>query len=170
MEGAENYRSYLHSSFWYFEIDRSSLCVLQASEFLRGEGGGQMQQTFLPTGRQSSKPITTTDCSHVACYTTLSTDYMHVLPQYLDNSRLPRTTEYLTIPALFVYVYCIGDSSQESVPQIVTKPLLQCFTFSRSFQTLILVSKEKYFPLLASFSVRIYTDMAQYKRTQKEHG
>jgi hypothetical protein len=96
MEGAESYRSYLQSSFWYFEIDRSSLCVLQASEFLHGEGGGQMQQKFLRTGPQSSKLITTTDCSHVACYTTLSTDYMHVLQQYLDSSQLPQITEYLT--------------------------------------------------------------------------
>ena len=132
MEGAESYRSYLQSSFWYFEIDRSSVCVLQASEFLHGEGGGQMQQTFLPTGRQGSNPITTTDCSHVACYTTLSTDYMLVLQQYLDSSQMPRITEYLTtVPALFVDVCCIGDSSQEPVPQIVPKPLFYCFTFSR---------------------------------------
>jgi hypothetical protein len=56
MEGAESYRSYPQSSFWYFEIDRSSMCVLQASEFLQGAGGGQMQQAFLPTGRQGGKP------------------------------------------------------------------------------------------------------------------
>ena len=91
-----------------------------------------MQQTFLPTGRQGSNPITTTDCSHVACYTTLSTDYMLVLQQYLDSSQMPRITEYLTtVPALFVDVCCIGDSSQEPVPQIVPKPLFYCFTFSR---------------------------------------
>jgi hypothetical protein len=145
MEGAESYRSYLQSSFWYSEIDRSSLCVLQASEFLHEEGGGQMQQTFLPTGRQSSKPITTTDCSHAAYYTTLSTDYVHVLQQYLDSSQLPRITEYLTIPELSVNVCCIDDSSQQPVPQIVPKPLLHCFTFSRHFYNFNLGFKGKIF-------------------------
>ena len=78
-----------------------------------------MQETFLPTGRQSSKPshpqttvmlLVTRQCQLTTCM---------YRQQYLDSSKLPRITEKLTIPALCVDICCIGDSSQQPVPKTV---------------------------------------------------
>ena len=56
MEGLKATDRICKVPFGYFEIDVTSLSVLQASEFLQGTGGGQVLQIFLQTGRQSSKP------------------------------------------------------------------------------------------------------------------
>jgi len=161
---AERYRSYLQSSFWYLEIDRSSLCVLRASEFLQGAGGGQMLQTLLPTSHQSSKPshpqaavmlLVTRHCPLTKC-------------TYCSSISTARITEKLNSWPMCRYLL-YRRWFPTAISTIVPKQLFHCFTFSWHFYSFRLGFKGKIF-CFAWSNLRQDTGTAQYKRTQKENG